>query len=200
MRRTEYKGKSYCSFDCGDHCRLGKAYCFSHYIAANVLEELILMDIQSKADTVLTDEEAVRRRFIERNARLSQDRIKTAQSELKKKNKRLAELDGLVESAYADKVKGKMPEDICIRLINRYVDEQSALSDEIRKLDESLEEIGKINADVDEFISKIKRHMHIPELTREMCMELIDRIIVGAPSKDKSKPRNIQIVYKVNLI
>lgn len=200
MRRTEYKGKSYCSFDCGDHCRLGKAYCFSHYIAANVLEELILMDIQSKADTVLIDEEAVRRRFIERNARLSQDRIKTAQSELKKKNKRLAELDGLVESAYADKVKGKMPEDICIRLINRYVDEQSALSDEIRKLDESLEEIGKINADVDEFISKIKRYMHIPELTREMCMELIDRIIVGAPSKDKSKPRNIQIVYKVNLI
>ncbi len=31
MRRAVFKEKSYLSFDCGDHCRIGKAYCFSHY-------------------------------------------------------------------------------------------------------------------------------------------------------------------------
>ncbi|MGN0813737.1 MAG: recombinase family protein [Candidatus Coproplasma sp.] len=200
MRRASYKGKNYWSFDCGDHCRLGKAYCFSHHIAANILEELILTDIQSKADTVIADEAAVRRKFLEENARLSQERIRAVQQELKKKNKRLAELDGLIENVYEDKVKGKMPEDICIKLINRYTDEQKTLTEEIQTLNESLAESNQLNSDVDEFIAKIKRYLHITELTREICMELIDRIIVGAAPKDKTQPRSIQIVYKVNLI
>lgn len=200
MRRTDYKGKSYCSFDCGDHCRLGKVYCFSHHINANILEEIILTDIQSKVNMVIADEAAVRRKFLEKNARLSQERIKSAHNELKKKNKRLAELDGLIESAFEDKVKGKMPEDICIKLMNRYTDEQKTLTEEIQTLNESLAENNRINSDVDEFIDKIKRYLHITELTREMCMELIDRIIVGAAPKDKTQPRSIQVVYKVNLI
>lgn len=52
----------------------------------------------------------------------------------------------------------------------------------------------------DEFISKIKRYLNVTELTRAMSLELIDRIIVGAPPKNKDEPRNIQIVYKVNLV
>ena len=93
-----------------------------------------------------------------------------------------------------------MPEDICIKLMNRYTDEQKTLTEEIQTLNESLAENNRINSDVDEFIDKIKRYLHITELTREMCMELIDRIIVGAAPKDKTQPRSIQIVYKVNLI
>lgn len=199
MRKAVYNERSYVSFDCGDHCRIGKKYCFSHHITGNILEEIILTDIQSKVKTVITDEAAVRRQFLERNSRLTQDKVKTAQNELRKKSERLAELDGLIESVYEDKVKGKMPEDICIKLMNRYTDEQKTLTEEIQTLKESFAESNRANADVDEFISKIKRYMNPMELTREMCMELIDRIIIGAAPKDKNEPRNIQIVYKVNL-
>ena len=199
MRRAVFKEKSYLSFDCGDHCRIGKAYCFSHYIAGNVIEEIILTDIQSKAKAVLTDEAAVRRKFLEKNAKFTQEKIKAAQLELKHKSKRLAELDGLIESVYEDKVKGKMPEDICIKLMNRYTDDQKTLTEEIQMLKESLAESNQANADVDEFIRKIKRYINPTELTREMCMELIDRIIVGAAPKNKDEPRDIQIVYKVDI-
>jgi len=199
MRRAVFKDKSYLSFDCGDHCRIGKAYCFSHYIAGNVIEEIILTDIKSKAKAVLTDEAAVRRKFLEKNAKFTQEKIKTAQLELKHKSKRLAELDGLIESVYEDKVRGKMPEDICIKLMNRYTDEQKTLTEEIQTLQESLAESNQVNADVDEFIRKIKRYINPTELTREMCMELIDRIIVGSAPKNKDEPRDIQIVYKVDI-
>lgn len=199
MRKAVYNERSYVSFNCGDHCRIGKKYCFSHYITGNILEEIILTDIQSKVKTVITDEAAVRRQFLERNSRLTQEKVKTAQNELRKKSERLAELDGLIESVYEDKVKGKMPEDICIKLMNRYTDEQKTLTEEIQTLKESLAESHRANADVDEFISKIKRYMNPMELTREMCMELIDRIIIGAAPKDKNEPRNIQIVYKVDI-
>lgn len=199
MRKALYKGKNYFSFDCGDHCRIGKQYCFSHHITGNILEEIILTDIQSKVKTVITDEAAVRQQFLERNSRLTQEKVKSAQNELKKKSKRLAELDGLIESAYEDKVKGKMPEDICIKLMNRYTEEQKALTEEIQTLNESLAESNRANADVDEFIGKIKRYLNITELTREMCLELIDRIIIGAAPKNKNESRNIQIVYKVDI-
>lgn len=199
LSRTAYNGKDYFSFDCGDHNRIGKAYCFSHHIAASIIEEIILTDIRSKASTVITDEALIRQQFLERNSRFTQEKIKSAQGELKKKSKRLAELDGLIESVYEDKVKGKMPEDICIKLMNRYTDEQKVLTGEIQTLNESLAESSKANADVDEFICKIKRYMNPTELTREMCIELIDRIIIGGAPKDRNVPRNIQIVYKVNL-
>lgn len=51
----------------------------------------------------------------------------------------------------------------------------------------------------DEFIRNIKKYLEAPELTREMCYELIDRIIVGGLPKTTGKEREIDIVYKVNI-
>ena len=92
-----------------------------------------------------------------------------------------------------------MPEDICIKLMDRYRDDQKTLTEELRTLKESLSESNQANADGDEFIRKIKRYINPTELTREMCMELIDRIIGGSAPKNKGEPRDIQIVYKVDI-
>ncbi|MBP0954067.1 MAG: DUF4368 domain-containing protein, partial [Oscillospiraceae bacterium] len=35
-----------------------------------------------------------------------------------------------------------------------------------------------------------------PELTREMCVDLIEYVVIGDRPKDKSTPRRIQIYYK----
>ena len=200
MSRSVTKGKVYCSFECGDHSRLGKAYCFSHHINAKDIEEVILADIRSKIDMVIADETAVRNAFLERSEKLSQEKIKSIQNELKKKSKRLTDLDVLLENAYVDKVKGKIPEDICVMLITRYTGEKKTLTAEIEELNESLAKSSQAVSDVDEFISKIKRYLNVTELTRAMSVELIERIIIGATPKDKNTPRKIQIVYKVNLV
>ena len=200
MSRSVAKGKVFCSFECGDHNRLGKAYCFSHHINAKDIEEVILADIRSKIDMVIADEDAVRNTFLERSEKLSQEKIKSIQNELKKKSKRLADLDGLLENAYVDKVKGKIPEDICVMLITRYIDEKKTLTADIETLNESLAISNQVVADVDEFIAKIKRYLNVNELTRAMSVELIERVIIGATPKDKNTPRKIQIVYKVDLV
>ncbi|MBS5023438.1 MAG: DUF4368 domain-containing protein [Firmicutes bacterium] len=51
----------------------------------------------------------------------------------------------------------------------------------------------------DEFIRNIKKYLEVPELTREMCYELIDRIIVGGSPNVTGKERMIDIVYKVDI-
>ena len=192
-------GKLYFNFNCGNHLRLGKSYCFSHFIQAKDIEAIVLDDIQTMAQRIVLDEKAVREDFIRHNAELADQAIKSAKKELQIKRKRTEELSRLMQLAYEDRLKGKMPEDICISFIQKYSDEQKKLEAEIEELEAKLTETENTIQSADDFIRNIKKHLEAPELTREMCYELIDRIIVGGHPKHTGKEREIDIVYKVDI-
>lgn len=193
------KGTRLYHFDCGYHLRYGKAYCFSHYIAASALEEIVLGDIREMAQRIVLDEKAVREDFIRHNAELADKAIKTAKKDLQAKRKRVEELSRLMQVAYEDRVRGKMPEDICIGFIQKYSDEQKKLETEIAEIEAKLTETENTIQSADEFIRNIKKYLEAPELSREMCYELIDRIIIGGSPKTTGKEREIDIVYKVDI-
>lgn len=193
------KGTRLYHFDCGYHLRYGKAYCFSHYIAASALEEIVLGDIREMAQRIVLDEKAVREEFIRHNAELADQAIKSAKKELQAKRKRTEELSRLMQVAYEDRVRGKMPEDICIGFIQKYSDEQKKLETEIAETEAKLTETENTIQSADEFIRNIKKYLEAPELSREMCYELIDRIIIGGSPKTTGKEREIDIVYKVDI-
>ena len=192
-------GKRLYRFDCGHHVRYGKAYCFSHFIAASILEEIVLDDIREMAKSIVLDEKAIREEFIRHNAELADKAIKSAKKELQAKRKRIEELSRLMQVAYEDRVKGKMPEDICIGFIQKYSEEQKRLGTEIVDTEKKLTETEDTIQSADEFIRNIKKYLEAPELTREMCYELIDRIIVGGSPTKTGKERTIEIVYKVDI-
>ncbi len=75
----------------------------------------------------------------------------------------------------------------------------SYLENEITELEERLTETTNTIQSADDFIRNIKKYLEAPELTREMCYELIDRIIVGGHPKHTGKEREIDIVYKVDI-
>ena len=186
-------------FDCGLHIRYGKTLCFSHFIPAKVLEEIVLGDIREMAQRIVLDEKAIREDFIRHNAELADKAIKTAKKELQAKRKRTEELSRLMQLAYEDRLKGKMPEDICISFIQKYSDEQKLLEAEIAELETKLAETENTMQSADAFIRNIKKYLESPELTREMCYELIDRVVVGGLPKVTGKERKIDIVYKVDI-
>ena len=192
-------GKRLYRFDCGHHVRYGKAYCFSHFIAASILEEIVLDDIREMAKSIVLDEKAIREEFIRHNAELADKAIKSAKKELQAKRKRIEELSRLMQVAYEDRVKGKMPEVICIGFIQKYSEEQKRLEAEIVDTEKKLTETEDTIQSADEFIRNIKKYLEAPELTREMCYELIDRIIVGGSPTVTGKERTIEIVYKVDI-
>ena len=192
-------GKRLYRFDCGYHIRYGKAYCFSHFIAASILEEIVLDDIREMAKRIVLDEKTIREEFIRHNAELADKAIKSAKKELQAKRKRVEELSRLMQVAYEDRVKGKMPEDICIGFIQKYSEEQKRLGTEIVDTEKKLTETEDTIQSADEFIRNIKKYLEAPELTREMCYELIDRIIVGGSPTKTGKERTIDIVYKVDI-
>ena len=191
-------GKLYFNFNCGNHLRLGKSYCFSHFIRAKDIEAIVLDDIQTMAQRIVLDEKTIREDFIRHNAELADQAIKSAKKGLQIKRKRKEELSRLMQLAYEDRLKGKMPEDICIGFIQKYSDEQKKLETEIAEIEAKLTETENTIQSADEFIRNIKKYLEAPELSREMCYELIDRIIIGGSPKTTGKEREIDIVYKVD--
>ena len=192
-------GKIDFNFNCGNHMRIGKAYCFSHFIQAKDIEAIVLDDIRTMAQRIVLDEKAIREDFIRHNAELADRAIKTAKKELQAKRKRAEELSRLMQLAYEDRLKGKMPEDICIGFIQKCSDEQKKVEAEIAELEEKLTETTNTIQSADEFIRNIKKYLEALELTREMCYELLDRVVVGGHPKHTGKEREIDIVYKVDI-
>ncbi len=197
--RIVQKGRISYSFDCGNHKRFGKYFCFSHHVSERRIEEIILADIKEKANKILADENAIRKAYLERITKISEEAGKSIQSELRRKRARITEIERLLINVYEDKVNGKIPEDLCVKLINKYQDEQKVLQEELKELERNAEEGRKAEADVDEFIRRIKNYYNEAALTRETCMQLIDRVIIGGLPKITGKPRVIQIVYKVDI-
>ena len=192
-------GNNKYAFNCGDHMRFGKTICFSHHIAAKTLEKIVLDDIREMAQRIVLDEKTIREEFIRHNAEVQEKSIKATKKELQGKRNRIEELSRLMQLAYEDRLKGKMPEDICIGFIQKYSDEQKKLETEIAELEAKLTETENTIQSADDFIRNIKKYLEAPELTREMCYELIDRIIVGGLPKITGKEREIDIVYKVDI-
>lgn len=195
----KYKNYYTYNFDCGKLKRYGKSFCFSHYIRANVLEEIVLGDIREMAKRIVLDEKSIREEYVRHNAELKDQSIKSIKKELQLKNKRIEELSRLIQVAYEDRVKGKMPEDICISFIQRYSEEQKSVTAEITELETKLNDTETARQNADDFIRNIKKYLDAPELTREMCYELLDRVVVGGLPKVTGKEREIDIIYKVDI-
>ena len=193
------KGEYHYHFDCGYHLRYGKTLCFSHYIKAKILEDIVLDDIREMAKRIVLDEDSIRKEFIRHNKELEDKAIKSAEKELQVKQKRVSELSRLMQVAYEDRLKGKMPEDICINFIQKYSEEQKRLELEITELKTKLTETSNTIQTADDFIRKIQKYLEAPTLTREMCYELLDRVVVGGLPKITGKEREIDIVYKVDI-
>lgn len=104
-----------------------------------------------------------------------------------------------MQIAYEDRMKGTIPEEICIGFLKKYSDEQKTLTEEMVTLETKLTETESKQQSVDEFIRNIKKYLDAPELTREMCYELLDRVVIGGTPKNKDEARTIDIVYKVDI-
>ena len=183
------------NFNCGRYNRQGKQGCPSHYIKMNDINALILADIRSMAALVLEDEKTARKQFLSKKEQVNAHQTAGEQKRLREGKYRLAELETLIPSIYEDKVLGKIPEDVCVNLIEKYQTEQKQLSEEVGQLEAKFNAVKQNEDDVDEFIRRLKKYINVPELTREMCLELIEYITIDEYAKDR--PREIHIYYKL---
>ena len=102
----------------------------------------------------------------------------------------------MIQTIYKDKVLGKVSEDVSMKLMVKYEAEQKELSAEVAELEAKLSAIKQDEEDVELFIERLKKYTNVQELTREMCLELIEYITLDAYVE--GKPREIYINYRTS--
>lgn len=147
------------------------------------------------ASLVVKDEDSARKKFLAHKAKNHEEKYAVDTKKLTEGRYRLQELDTLIQNIYEDKVLGKVSEDVAMKLIAKYEAEQKELSAEVAELEETLSTIRQDEEDVALFMERLKKYTDVQELTREMCLELIEYITLDAYVE--GQPREIYIYYKL---
>jgi hypothetical protein len=77
------------------------------------------------------DEAKARKQLLARKQRQASQQVSSDKEKLRKAKERIAELDGLMQSVYEDKVSGEIPASMCAKLLAKYEAEQNALTAEV---------------------------------------------------------------------
>lgn len=186
----------YRSYNCTSYRLFGKNACDSHYITERCIEKLIVDNIRLMARLVIDDEEAARKRFLAIKNQGDAEKTANSRKNLAANQKRISELQGLIQSVYEDKYLGKITETSCGVLLSKYETELKALQEEQAKLTARLDTEKQNAEDVDKFIERVKKYADVQKLTREMCLELIEYVTIDKHPSDRKAERDIHIYYK----
>ena len=187
----------YESYMCGNYSRSGHTACSTHTIYLKPLTELVLDDIRMKAEIAHCRETEMIRRLAERMQSQSAQEDAAAKKTARAIRKRLAELEKLVQNVYEDKVKGAIPEAVCVELMNKYQTERAEKAGQLQRLERQMEESQTVRDDVQEWVSLIRQYRDLKTLDRETLLRLVDKIEVSERRiVDGMKEREIRIYYK----
>ena len=159
-------------------------------------EKLIEMQKKAKARLAVEDEDALREAVRKRRQATADAESQHNSKELHEGEKRLAQLETLISKTYEEKLLGTVPEELCVKMLNQYLDEQKMLREKVAVLKEKCETAEQAEKDIDRYIENIKKYVDIQELTRETCLELIEYIVIGDRPESKDEDRQIHIFYK----
>ena len=182
-------------YTCGLHSRCGKGCCSSHYIREYIMEEIVLNDIKAMIDLTI-DEDAAKQIFLAKRSGMHDTQSAEDSKRIAYVKDRLTELDRMIVKVYEDNVNGKVPDEVCKTLLEKYQAEKTSLQAEQAELEKRMETAMQDEQDVEEFIRRLKKYAGAEALTREMCLDLIEYVTVDEYVKDRTKPRKIHVYYK----
>lgn len=195
-RRKDGSKSTYRSYACGRYATGGKIVCTAHIMNQRVLIEVVLTDIRAKAELAKRDPDSLIERIQTRRRVATAEQVKRARVTLTAIEKRLAELSKLTQAIYEDKVMGRIPETVCVQLMNQYEAERTDKLEQRAHLSGELEVYQQETDDVQQWLSLIREYAKLEELDRPTLLRLINRIDIGERKvEDGCAVRDIKIHY-----
>ena len=195
-RRKDGSKSTYRSYACGRYASGGKTVCTAHIMNQRVLIEVVLIDIRAKAELAKRDPDSLIERIQTQRRAASSEQMKQTRLLLVATEKRLAELSKLTQSIYEDKVMGRIPETVCVQLMNQYEAERTEKLEQRTHLSGELEAYQQETDDVQQWMSLIRECAKLEELDRPTLLRLVQRIDIGERKvEDGREIRDIRIHY-----
>ena len=158
--------------------------------------ELLLIDIRFKAALAQNHPAGIKEKIMAQRNAAGLEQRKTLQATMDALDKRLAELEKLVVAAYEDKVKGAIPEAVCVQLLKRYEDERTEKLEQRTKLSTQMEVCQEDEKAANDWLAMIRDYSKLEELDRPTLLRLVKRIEVGERRKvNGHDERDIKIYY-----
>ena len=157
---------------------------------------MVLLDIRCKSMWAKLGRNEIREKLLAQKESAGREKVKTLHAELSAIDRRLPELDRLVQSAYEDKVLGKILENLCVQLFNGYEAERKAKQERRQELAEQLAASWENEQSVDAWLDMVKDYYNPEELDRPTLVRLIQKIEVGEKRMVTGhKERDFNIYY-----
>ena len=158
----------------------------------------VLSRLQYWSGLVQHDEERLLKRLLNATDKGQAAARKKQAAELKKAEKRKAEVDTLFARMYEDWAAGRITEYNFSMLSGKYQSEQAELDEKIEQLQSAIATESQNAADAEKWIALMKECVNPTELTAELLNTLIEKIVVheAVKGEDGSREQEVEIFYR----
>ena len=182
-------------FFCSSY-RKNSDICSAHYIREKVVEQLVLESMQHIMLNVQVFEKEFARKQMACYTEDKKKQLAAKRRELEKAQKRIAEIDILIQKIYEDNVSGKLSDARYMTLSKSYEGEQQTLKSAVPEMQAYLETETDKTVNLQQFIQKVKKITELKALTPELIHEFVEKIVVYAPKYlGVRRVQNVDIYY-----
>ena len=168
-----------------------------HYIRADAIEQVVLLELQRLAGFLRYDEEAFADILAKKTNQDMLAEQKRLEEELQKTISRSETVVRMYEKLYEDNASGKVTDEWFMQLSHKYEVERMELKNKISDCRQRLSELGSLQQGRDSFLQAIRRFMEMGTLTAPLLQELIDHIdVYETEGKGKHRTQRVVIYYR----
>ena len=161
-----------------------------------MVEEAVLADLQAVTAMVREHEADFITQVKKKAHSCGKENLRKLQKEQTDSQKRLEDIDRIINQLYEDKVAGELSADRFNRMLGSYEEEQSKLRTRLEELHEIISTEREKTDGAEHFIRLVKQFSQITELTDEIVATFIEKVEVGVPEKvDGIKHQDITVFY-----
>ena len=180
---------------CGFHEKTSK--CRPFYMGEQQLSEQILFAVKSQI--VLVTEMNKLKRSVLSSGSFADD-SKILQSNLRHLEKERGKLEAKSHRLYDDYDEGVIDKDLYVSRSTLLKDELEAVKDKIAKIQIEMRQFKKVQTATDTYAERFKKYETVNEVTRELLIDLVDRIVldkgVNPNGNREQQPRYVKVAFK----
>ncbi len=170
---------------CKTYKTQGMRFCSSHSIDACSLEEAVLFSIKSEARKILKKEDVDELKRMQ----VCNKNMEYCEAQLESIRKRIEKIERFKRKTYDNYMEDLISKEDYMRYVSEYETEITELQSQKTALCERADLQQELDARYDEWVEAFKDYINVKKLTRDMVLELIERIEVH-------KDGGITIYYK----
>lgn len=167
--------RGFIGYVCKTYKTQGKQCCSSHSINIEELEDAILYSIKEEAHKILKDEDINELQRIQ----ICEDVKSCYELELDNLQKRLDKIERFKRKTYNNYMEDLISRDAYVDYISNYENEINEIKQKQADINEKIDLQQELDQQHDEWADAFKDYINIKKLTRDIVLELIDKIEVN---------------------